>query len=259
MNHEHHLSGVESVEAVSSFCQTTMSMTMYMDGFKFSLFNKSSHCLNLYFSNFTLDTRFKFVMAMIVVMCIGVSLEGMSSLKRRYVSGLKKKWNIHNNNNNRSRNNGDFNIDNDRNQDGFLQAKFVLTGFQGLQAFTGYVLMLATMTYSIELLLSAVAGLAIGFFIFGKYKPFLRTNSDDERGGDTTGIGRGSTPCCGYDDGGASSDSTSQSDFDYIPVNGENDDIHTNHISSSLFVCKTYNSTMNENSNFNLEPVSTND
>jgi hypothetical protein len=100
---------------------------------------------------------------------------------------------------------------------------------------------------------------AIGFFIFGKYKPFLRTNSDDERGGDTTGIGRGSTPCCGYDDGGASSDSTSQSDFDYIPVNGENDDIHTNHISSSLFVCKTYNSTMNENSNFNLEPVSTND
>jgi Ctr copper transporter family len=36
----------------------------------------------------------------------------------------------------------------------------------GLQAFSGYILMLVTMTYSIELLLCVVLGLTLGYYIF---------------------------------------------------------------------------------------------
>ena len=90
-------------------------MIMYMDGFTFSLFHHNNHnnnnnnsssssslspCLNLLFSGYTLDNPYKFILAMIIVTCIGISVEGIAWLKRRYVIGIKKKLRSNNNNDN---------------------------------------------------------------------------------------------------------------------------------------------------------------
>ncbi len=42
------------------------------------------------------------------------------------------------------------------------------TGLHGLHALTGYILMLATMTFSCEMMLSVIVGLMIGYYVFGQ-------------------------------------------------------------------------------------------
>jgi hypothetical protein len=119
-----------------------------LSGFRASL-KGNQPCLNLFFPGWTLDTRGKFAAAMIGIALLGVFVEGVSKLrhrtvkaaKRAHVSGDQQRWNPK-----------------------FL--RFSITLLHGSQAFTGYILMLATMTFSIELLLSAVFGLALGYAIF---------------------------------------------------------------------------------------------
>jgi hypothetical protein len=201
-------------------------MTMYMDGFSFSLFSQKG-CLNLFVSSFTLNTRFKFFLAMTGVMCLGISVEGLSFLKRRYIIGLKKKMNRHANSTN---NNAAAAADDD--DDKFRNAKLILAGFQGLQALVGYVLMLSAMTYSVELLLSAVVGLALGFHIFERHKTLLSAPLESFEDGD-------GTPCCATEEELMNSDT--QTNFDYVPVS-ESD----NEENSSLYLRRT-----NENSGVN--------
>jgi hypothetical protein len=185
-------------------------MTMYMDGFSSTLMNRSAPCLNLFFSDFTLDNELKLFLAMIIVVCIGISIEGVASLRRRYISGVKKK--IQNDPNNRRKE--------------MKRAKYVLSLYIGLQALIGYILMLSTMTYSIEIIFSAVSGLSLGFFIFGQHTSMLGSFGDGQ--GDRGG--GGSTPCCDFsEDNGGDTDTT----FGYVPVNDS--DINT----SSLHLRKT--------------------
>ena len=270
-NHNQHLTNDSS--SSSSFCKPMMSsghggMIMYMDGFTFSLFHHNnsssssslSPCLNLLFSGYTLDNPYKFILAMIIVTCIGISVEGIAWLKRRYVIGIKKKIRTNNNNDNihtstaaaattiNDNTNNNNNIVDDKE---YIIAKYVLAGLQGLQAFIGYILMLAVMTYSIELLLSAILGLSLGFIIFGKYKFLLRDNEDiimTEVSGDGGG-GHGessTTPCCDFMDDIIIDDdiidSTNHHHHHYHHHHGYtsvlNDDIDSTS-SSSLFLRKT--------------------
>jgi len=69
----------------------------------------------------------------------------------------------------------------------------VLSAFHGLQAFLGYLLMLGAMTYSIELLLSAVVGISLGHNIFYKKRQILRRNQSSN-----DAIVDSGTPCCEF-------------------------------------------------------------
>jgi len=108
------------------------------------------------------------------------------------------------------------------------KAKYVLAAFQGLQALIGYMLMLSAMTFSIELLLSAVLGLSLGFLIFEKHKMLLSTSTVTDAPVDD---GDG-TPCCGYTEDVDGSEDSPRG-FDYHQHANENDE------SSSLILRST--------------------
>jgi len=60
--------------------------------------------------------------------------------------------------------------------------RWAITGMHGLQALFGYILMLATMTFSVELLLCVIVGLGIGYAAFyDEQDPHVTSN-----------------PCCSY-------------------------------------------------------------
>jgi hypothetical protein len=118
-------------------------MTMYMDGFHWSL-SYDGGCINLLFSSWTLDTSGKFVGAMVGVILLGICTEGISRLRRVLANRARKSVTEN-------------------------RQRFTLqqTGLHGLHGLAGYMLMLVAMTYSYELILSVIVGLMIGFYCFG--------------------------------------------------------------------------------------------
>lgn len=187
--------------STSSFCKTMDGaaggggMTMYMSGFQSTLIDSSSKtCLNLYISSWTLDTLWKFLFAMIFVLCLGTSLDGLAWFKRKYLLSLEEKHkkflhdndnHVNNNNTQQSDNNDDdddhndhqcYHMDDHKESFSIMQVKVVLLIFQFLQALIGYILMLSAMTYSIELLLSAIFGLTLGSHLFGKHNMMFSQN-----------------------------------------------------------------------------------
>ena len=251
---------MEDLSTSSSFCKSMNGsgggMTMYMSGFQSTLIDSSSKtCLNLYVSNWTLDTKFKFLFAMIFVLCLGTSLDGLAWLKRKYLLSLEEKQKkiLYNTT---TTTNTHQNVDIDCNNDHhhptmddnqsypIVQVKIVLLIFQFLQAFIGYVLMLSAMTYSIELLLSAIFGLTLGCHLFGKHNMMFAqhkrrvTRSSSSRS--TTPISsildqfeESETPCheISNDTSFFGSSSSSQrrfsmrnNGFDYIAIN-DNEDV----------------------------------
>ena len=69
----------------------------------------------------------------------------------------------------------------------------VRAAFHGLQALFGYLLMLAAMTYSIELLASAIVGISLGHNIFYKKRQAMRRIQHSD-----IGIADSATPCCEF-------------------------------------------------------------
>jgi hypothetical protein len=140
---QHNVHGVGGTS--NGFCTGEVGMVMFMDGFRWALKGDGT-CLNLYFPGWTLDTRGKFVAAMFGVVLLAICTEAISRFRhnisvkqRRSTTGLA-----------------------DRKQLGLMQI-----GLHGLHAFTGYILMLATMTFSLELLVCVITGLVIGYILFG--------------------------------------------------------------------------------------------
>lgn len=115
-------------------------MIMYMDGFRFSS-TGNQPCLNLYFPSWTLDTPLKFAMALIFVFGLSFSTEAVSKFRHN----LSKRP-----------------VGRD------IQARrtrqMLISGLHGIQALLGYVVMLATMTFSVEILVSVVLGLSTGYY-----------------------------------------------------------------------------------------------
>ena len=118
---------------VEGFCGDATG-AMYMSGFQ-SAFSRQSTCLALYINAFTLDTAAKFIVACLGVVALGVGAEALVAVRRsRAEKGLA----------------------------GRLEASL---GY-GCQLALGYFLMLAAMTYAVELFISAITGVALGHALF---------------------------------------------------------------------------------------------
>eukprot|EP00977_Amphora_coffeiformis_P024114 scaffold15089_cov168-Amphora_coffeaeformis.AAC.6 len=107
--------------------------------------------------HWTLDSRQKFYAAMAGVFFLAIFVEGLSNLRYRIVHSVK--------------------LAHRRRDDvapkSTQMLRLVVTLMHGLQGLVGYMLMLAIMTFSVELLLAAVLGLAIGYGIFFQYEEAL--------------------------------------------------------------------------------------
>lgn len=129
-------------------------------GFRFSLRGNQS-CLNLLFPGWTLDTEAKFYIAMMGVFLLAVSVEGFSKLRHRVVRAAR------------------LNAMQGRTSKA-LWLRSSVTLLHGMQALLGYTLMLVTMTFSLELLMCVVAGLALGYAVFFQQLACSFDTSDDE-------------------------------------------------------------------------------
>ena len=153
---------------------------MYMEGFKFTLAN-SEPCLNLFFADWTLDSPRKFYAAMVGCFFLAIFVEGLSALRYRIVHSVKL-----------AHRRGD------QQQSSTQGLRLVVSIFHGLQGLVGYLLMLAIMTFSVELLLSVAVGLAVGYGVFFQYEEaFGRVHV-------TT------NPCCSFLEGEARETQTQQ-------------------------------------------------
>ncbi|CAJ1958916.1 unnamed protein product [Cylindrotheca closterium] len=132
--------------ASNSFCEGDMGMVMYMDGFRWTLKEEGNSCLNLYFASWTLNSKGKVLGAMAAVFCLAVFTEAIS--KMRHKLSLRA-----------------------RDVSTPLPERRKIAIFQtllhGIHAFIGYIVMLATMTFSLELLCCVIFGITTGYFVFG--------------------------------------------------------------------------------------------
>jgi len=124
------------------FCKG-MPMTMSMGGFQSTLFSKDrpSDCITFLFSEWKLDRPGKFVGAMICTFAVATVTEGIAyfqpHVRNKYLAGKSK-----------------------------YQRKSIMTLIYGFQQLLGWLLMLISMTFSIELFVSVVLGLFFGKLIF---------------------------------------------------------------------------------------------
>jgi len=162
-NHNNHNMNLDELESFldgnnQPFCVSSNShllhggnggsggMIMYMDGFRWSLADNSP-CLNLFFPGWTLDTSGKFAGAVLGVLALAVVTEGIS--KFRYV--VQRRFR-------QARRTSSVRSP--------LKHRCAIASLHTLQALMGYVLMLVTMTFSLELLLTVIVGLGLGYFLF---------------------------------------------------------------------------------------------
>ena len=95
MDHSHHDSETShsGQEANTSFCTTSHmggGMTMYMDGFRSTLFhNHAAPCINLFFPGWTINTRGKLFLAIVGVFLLGIAIETVAVTRTRYLTKVK--------------------------------------------------------------------------------------------------------------------------------------------------------------------------
>jgi hypothetical protein len=120
-------------------------MCRYMEGFQWALKGEST-CINLFLSRWTLNTQGKVFAGMFGVILLGIGVEGISRLRHDLSNKARGSH-----------------------PDEHFKYTLMQTGLHGLHAFTGYMLMLATMTFAWELMFSVIFGLMIGYYNFGGY------------------------------------------------------------------------------------------
>ncbi|GKY95020.1 hypothetical protein MPSEU_000466600 [Mayamaea pseudoterrestris] len=152
--HMHHdpLTVNTTINNESSFCQAGHmgGMIMYMDGFHFGLAGNQP-CLNLFLASWTLDTRFKFMAAILAVFCLAMLVAASSRIREKLTRRLSQMQAS------RVRRNARII---------FILHRMAGPTMHATQALLGYLLMLATMTFSVELLLAVVIGLGAGHAMF---------------------------------------------------------------------------------------------
>lgn len=168
-DHDHYSHGGDSHNYFCQPMEAGHGMSMYMSGLKSSFMNPDAPCLNLLFPIYTLDSEFKFLAGMILVTGLGILLEALPHWRRKYIARLE-----------RIEGNDD-------------KVQLVSSALHGCQALLGYLLMLVAMTYSIELLFSAILGLSIGYYLFYKQRRnrFTSGNGNEVQPSSTT-------PCCEF-------------------------------------------------------------
>jgi hypothetical protein len=133
------------VEEWEGYCYGS-GTTMIMEGMKSIIFSKRGEiaCTNLIFEHVTLNNSLKFCFGCLVVLIVCI-LSQYLTLYRLKLSSEPKYW----------------------------VRKIVL---YFIQMNLGYIIMLVTMTYSLELFLMVTLGLTIGYAIFNVKEPALVNN-----------------------------------------------------------------------------------
>jgi hypothetical protein len=140
--------------AEEPFCMDMgMALVMFLRGFRSSLNSKEMlPCLSYYVSSWVLDDEGKFKGAMVYSFLLGLLTQGLTVMRVVVSLNVKKR----------------------------KLKKYLRVVIYVLQVFMGYILMLVPMSYSVELLLSVVAGVAFGYFLFHKGGP--RSNQSSGTG-----------------------------------------------------------------------------
>eukprot|EP01099_Mayorella_cantabrigiensis_P001900 TRINITY_DN1828_c0_g4_i1.p1 TRINITY_DN1828_c0_g4~~TRINITY_DN1828_c0_g4_i1.p1 ORF type:complete len:193 (+),score=28.87 TRINITY_DN1828_c0_g4_i1:24-602(+) len=114
--------------------------TMYMQGFV-SQVQDGSHeqCVNLFFTEWTLDNATKFAFACLGVFFVSLLIQGIPLLKKHIIGS--------------------------KHFDGRVQRVLVTLLF-GLDKTLSYFLMLVAMTYSVELFCMVISGMTVGYLVF---------------------------------------------------------------------------------------------
>jgi len=167
-------------------------MTMYMDGFRLTLSqNHDAPCINLFFPQWTLNTRERFFLAMAGVLLLGVAIEGVATTRTKYLAKVG--------------------LTEGGRRESSVRVQLVMTLCHGLQACMGYLLMLVTMTYSIELFLCTVSGLSVGYFISLSYRALPSSSA--------------TSPCCDFSE----EDSVSNGSSEYQRIRDGDDEVTITH------------------------------
>ena len=169
-DHHHHDHGHHNhshTDDDEAFCRG-MYMVMFTDGFRWSLASKTDTnatsappCLAYYVASWKLSMSGKFRGAMVFSFLLALLTEGLSVSRFALIQYLHVFTGGNNNNNNNN---------NRRSR----KHKLVLTIVYALQQWLGTMIMLVGMMYSIEMLLSVVAGLCLGNFVFVRDHPDKR-------------------------------------------------------------------------------------
>lgn len=149
MHHHHHeaMYATMSNNSIQSFCTGDMAMIMYMDGFHWGLAG-GQPCLNLFVASWTLDSRFKFVCAMLCIFGLAIMVQGSRQLRYKLIPSR------------------DLGMRSSRWTRLWRSHKIRASALHATQALVGYLLMLTTMTFAVEFLLAVVLGLGVGHALF---------------------------------------------------------------------------------------------
>jgi Ctr copper transporter family len=137
--------------AEEPFCMDKgMAMVMFLRGFRSPLTSKEMlPCLSYYVSSWVFDDGGKFKGAMVYSFLLGLLTQGLTVMRVVVSVNVKKR----------------------------KLKKCLYVVIYVMQVFMGYIVMLVPMTYSVELSLSVVAGLAFGYFLFHKGEPRSKQRS----------------------------------------------------------------------------------
>jgi hypothetical protein len=169
----------------SQLCQSMhggSGMVMYMDGFHWTYrggLNSSSEglpCLNILYPSYTIRTNAQLCGVMIAVFIWAILTEAISKFRHALILRLHQRH--------RSSSASSSSLCFYIYYAMYRNRTICLPLLHGLHAFMGYILMLIVMTYSIELFMSVIAGLMVGYLVFRHPSTFLR--GDTDRRDDTT-------------------------------------------------------------------------
>mmetsp|Transcript_9761 Transcript_9761/g.21437 ORF Transcript_9761/g.21437 Transcript_9761/m.21437 type:complete len:624 (-) Transcript_9761:140-2011(-) len=152
--------------------------TMYMDGFQWTAASPDATCLTFLFKSWILDTKWKFILACVGAVLLGLSIEVINAVRRRFA---KKK--------------------------NSAPARWMTYLLQAVTLLLAYIIMLLIMTYSLELFLASILGLALGPVLgactsrgsgnCGVQDPTLRENlAPGGEPGAAASSHQGGAPCC---------------------------------------------------------------
>jgi len=209
-DHQHgwqsYLSNDPSQHAPETFCVGN-GMVHYMDGFHMTL-TGGHPCLVLWFNQWILDTPAKFAGAMVGIFFFSMSVEGFTKLRHDFFHRAQQRVAAVDEEieqDERKENEADeekaavaatsmdkqvddpsSRLDRKKKQrDAYLKFVHVsVTALRAFQGFVGYALMLIAMSFSGELIIMIVAGLAAGHVVFYQRDPqFLRPHQKNKKNG----------------------------------------------------------------------------
>lgn len=150
----------DEVNTDNTFCHG-MYMTMFTDGFRFSLYSNNSTasvsppCLAYLVNSWKLNMSGKFRGAMVFSFLLALLAEGLAATRFVLIECIQE------------------------HHAGQKNRKLLFTIIYALQSWMGTMVMLVSMMYSVELLLSVVAGLMVGNFLFVRDHPPTRRTTNN--------------------------------------------------------------------------------